>query len=93
MRQIPVIALFFLLSGCGGWPDVPGTAPQSRGGAWPELLPMSEIMDASTTGIATDEAAAALAARADALRRRAWILRSPVEDDAAFEALRRRIGG
>ena len=87
------MALFISLAACGGWPVLPETARQSQGGTWPELLPMSEIMESSASSDISDDDARQLVARADALRRRASILRAPVPDGAAFEALRQRMAG
>ncbi|NNL74514.1 MAG: hypothetical protein HKP29_14220 [Silicimonas sp.] len=92
MRAVLSIFVAFGLAGCGDWPDLPDT-PGSRSGGWPRLAPLSDLergLGAPTA--ASDEDAARLAARAEALRRRAAVLRTPVPDQDAFDALRARVG-
>lgn len=93
MTRFPTLPLLFCLAACGSWPNLPETASQDRAAAWPELRPLSELLAPVEDGEASAEAADQLAARAGDLRRRAAILRSPVTDDAAFEALRARLDG
>lgn len=91
---VPIALLLIpLLTACGGWPDLPETQQRTASGTWPELLPEAALFPATEGADTGDDDAEALAARAEALRRRAGVLRTPVPDDAAFEALRARIGG
>lgn len=91
MRLIVMISLVLGLAACGDWPNVPGTAG-NRSEGWPALAPLSDVeRGLATVPGAPEEEATRLAARADALRRRAAILRAPVPDQDAFEALRARL--
>lgn len=90
MRWIVALA-FAGLAACADWPDT-GAAPISRGDqSWPALLPVSEIIAASTDGAVTAEDANRLSARAVALRTRASLLRREVATQSEMDALRRRL--
>ncbi len=96
MRSVICLLLSFILASCGDWPDVGGETGRARSTEWPTLLPLAGILDAQTgvqSGGAQSGAAEgeALAARAAGLRARAAVLRTPVADDQAFEALRARL--
>lgn len=83
-----------ILAACGEWPDVPVPDGGVGRGPWPELKPVSELFPATpAAAVEGDAEAARLAARAEALQRRASVLRTPVEDQDDFDALRARIGG
>jgi hypothetical protein len=78
------------LAACGAWPDVPSPSGARAGAGWPELVPLSDLTGGRTaTG---DEGAEPLAERAASLRQRAELMRAPVRDGDAFEALRARLG-
>ena len=83
---IPLTLLW--LAGCGSWPDAGG--PHMARGAqdWPELLPLSAVIETGAVPRVEERDAEALAARAAALRNRAAILRGSASD---MEALRRRL--
>lgn len=91
MRHVPALPLLILLAACGPWPDVPGPTAQSRDDSWPALMPLSDVIGAPADGEAGEAEADRLVARADALRRRAALLRMPADDSDAFEALRARL--
>lgn len=93
MHRTASLALALALCACGAWPDLPEAAERTSTGGWPRLQPLDELIGDTAPGSASDEAALELTARADALRRRAELLRAPVPDADAFEALRLRIGG
>ena len=88
----PFVVLFGILAACGDWPDVetPGAARGALGD-WPVLgslrnsRPVDTLIDDQST------AAEALNARAANLRLRASLLRTPIKDQAAFDALRARL--
>lgn len=83
------VPLCLCLAACGDWPVV--DAPTERKAAWPELRPISELVEAGVITEARDEDAASLAARAAALRNRARILRGRANSSADMEALRARL--
>ena len=87
---LPLVTLA-LLAGCVDWPDVDTPKPSQDGALWPELQPSSALPGDSTDGEAEALANTSLQGRAAALRRRAAIMRSSVEDQAAFEQLRARL--
>jgi hypothetical protein len=85
--RIPAICVALLVAGCGT-PEAARVAPTpaARTGPPPRLVPTAEF-DAALAGAAPDaarleEAGAALAARAEALRARAAALSAPVVDPA-----------
>lgn len=88
MNRLAALPLMFLLAACGAWPDVPAPGAQGGTGAWPALVPLSEVIAAQPEGATGEADATELSARAEALRRRADLLRAPVADGDAFEALR-----
>ena len=81
-----------LLVACGDWPDLGDETSQGQAAPWPVLRPLDEILE-GTGGTLSEADGQRLAARAAGLRARASILRRPVEDDAAFEAMRARLRG
>lgn len=91
MVRVAALALLFPMAACGPWPDVPAPGAQSRNDAWPALMPLSDVIAAPVEREAGEVEADRLAARADALRRRAALLRTPLADSEAFEALRARM--
>lgn len=93
MIRIATLPFLILLSACGSWPDVPSPVAQGRDGAWPALVPLAGVLSENVGEETGQEEADLLAARAEALRRRAALLRTPVDDTDAFEALRARISG
>ena len=93
MMRVSLAILFLCLAGCGQWPDEALPDQQSRNAPWPELKPLSDLIAPEDTEITGEEDALRLAARADGLRRRAALLRTPVADEDDFEALRARVGG
>ena len=86
MRGIYIIV--FALAGCGAWPDA-GGGPLSRGGAWPELMPLDGL--SVDTPEAEGRDAERLSSRAAGLRARAAILRRAVYNSDDMEALRARL--
>ena len=94
MRR-PALAAFVLFPfvvSCGDWPDLPETPRGSTPDTWPALLSEAELFPELEPDPSIEKDAAILAARAAALRRRADLLRTPVENEADFERLRNRIG-
>lgn len=92
-RALPTLVLIPFLAACGDWPDLPETGTARADTGWPDLLPLSAVLPDVGTATAQAETAEDLASRAEGLRRRATLLRTPVEDQEAFEALRARIAG
>ncbi len=93
MRIGPTFVLLFgVLAACGDWPDIE-TPGASRGtiGDWPVLGSLSNGNSSGPAADPQNDAGEALSARATSLRARAAILRTPVADQAAFEALRARL--
>lgn len=90
MRFAVIICVGLTLSACVDWPDIPGETSQAQDAPWPTLRPLSEVLS-GTTGTISVLDGETLAARASALRARADVLRRPVADDAAFEAMRARM--
>lgn len=86
-------ASLLVLTACSAWPTLPEGSPEASRAPWPRLLPLDSLLGDLPPGEATDEVAAELTARADALRRRATVLRAPVPDADAFEELRQRVSG
>ncbi len=64
---------------------------ERRSSDWPELLPLSDLVETGVVQEAEDEEAERLAARAGSLQTRARILRSDAADADAMEALRARL--
>ena len=94
MRRIaPCLLCCLALAACGAWPDVPLGVQRDPGGTWPVLRPSAELLAEAPPVTQDDQAAENLNSRAEALRRRADLMRAPVPDGDAFEALRARIGG
>jgi hypothetical protein len=89
----PTILALVILCSCGPWPDTSGVPLARQDQPWPQLLPLDPILDPAGPPPTSDAEARALSARAAALRMRAAVLRRPVEDDAAMEALRARLSG
>lgn len=90
MRVFALI-ICLALTACGDWPDAGGPAMERRSSDWPNLLPLSELLETGTVQQAEDADAERLAARAAALQNRARILRSNARDADAMEALRARL--
>lgn len=90
MRAAPILFLAFL-AGCSGWPDTGAPPLSRRGGDWPKLEPLSEILAERGIPEASVRDAATLEARAGALRQRAALMRQAIADQDAFEALRARL--
>lgn len=86
------LSLLFCLAACGASPDVPESAGRGQNGAWPELMPLSELVAPEAAGTTGEADALRLAGRAAALRQRAALLRRPVDGDGDLEALRALIG-
>ncbi|WP_413718300.1 hypothetical protein [Silicimonas sp. MF1-12-2] len=93
MRLSSACLICFALAACGDWPDLPDPVRQSASGAWPALVPVAELLPDPEAEAQGEEDALQLAARAEALRRRAAVLRTPVGDMDDFDALRARISG
>lgn len=93
MIRIVAPIAFCILTACGDWPEVPGSVAQGRSGSWPALVPLTDVIGLPTEGATGQDEAGRLDARADALRARAAVLRAPVPDSDAFEALRARMAG
>ena len=91
MRYALLALLLISVAGCGTWPDVESPMGRQANGAWPTLLPTSELLSGVETDTDEDADTARLLARADALRRKAALLRSSVTTDAEFDALRARL--
>ncbi len=89
MKAVLPLALL-ALAACADWPDTGAPSPSQRSYAWPELLPVSDIM-AEDEGRISQDTAASLAARAAALRARAALLRRDLETQAEMDALRARL--
>ena len=85
------LLLCFALVACGEWPDAGGPPLERNSSDWPELLPLSEVINTGTIPPAESDDADALADRAAALRNRAAILRANAADADAMEALRNRL--
>lgn len=85
------VLFFFALTACGDWPDAGGPPLERRSTNWPELLPLSDVIETGAIQPAETDDATDLAARAAALRNRAAILRSNAADADAMEALRNRL--
>lgn len=79
------------LVACSDWPDAGDPPLERRTSEWPELLPLSEVIEANPVPPAENEDATDLVARAAALRNRAAILRADAGDTDAMEALRARL--
>ncbi|MBT8415348.1 MAG: hypothetical protein KJO30_13555 [Boseongicola sp.] len=93
MRIFPISLLgaTVFLVGCVDWPDVPEPEGSVTSDAWPTLQPLSEI-GISPTGVNVDQTAfQTLQQRAESLRLRAALLRSPVTDQDSFDRLRARL--
>lgn len=86
-------ALTLGLAACGEWPDVPSPTGAEVTGTWPVLQPLSELVAPPDNSQEEEAASEALLERAEALQRRAAILRTPVPDEDAFDALRDRLAG
>ena len=91
MGRTAHVLAFIGLAACADWPDVPAPDGAEAARGWPALLPISELLTRAGPDAGPDEQTEDLAARAEALRRRAALLRTPVADDDAFEALRSRL--
>lgn len=81
----------FVLIGCSSWPDAGGPPLERRSADWPELLPLSEVLQTGAVLPAESEEASALSERAAALRNRAVILRASAADADAMEEMRNRL--
>ena len=84
-----VVLLCCCLAGCAVWPDGSDEPLVRDTGAWPRLVPASELF--ATLPEARTDDARALAARASALRARAAILRRSAGSSDEMEALRARL--
>jgi hypothetical protein len=93
MKWASAISICLLLTACGGWHDLDERVSPAQTRDWPRLLPLSDLLAGREEPVSGEEDALRLSARADALRRRAAVLRTPVGDADAFEALRARIPG
>ncbi len=91
MRNGTLLAIVaVLLSACGSWPEL--DAPlRNDPGAWPVLLPLDDVSGLSDNDGSAQSEAQRLASRAAALRARAAVMRRPVSDGDAMEALRARL--
>ena len=85
-----VLFLCLCLAGCADWPAASGTPPLRDSGAWPRLVPVSELF--ATLPEARGDQGTRLAARAAALRSRAAILRRSAGSRDEIEAIRARLG-
>lgn len=81
----------FVVASCTSWPDVQGPTDMQAPTGWPTLRPLDEFKGASVPEQSEEDAGQTLAERADALRRRAAVLRRPVSDQDDFDDLRARI--
>lgn len=93
MRWAAAFPICVFLTACGGWHDLDEPVGATQSASWPGLLPLSDLMADSEEPVSGEEDALVLSARAESLRRRAAVLRTPVADADAFEALRARIPG
>ena len=85
--RVPVAVIVLLLSACGDYPVLaPGSAAARQAG-YPDLLPHDVVTAALSPGTDAENAQAALAARAAALRRRAAWLRQQGMTEAERDAL------
>ena len=91
MRALALFSGLILLTACGDWPDAGGPPMERRSSNWPELLPLSDLVESGVVQTAENEDAQSLAARAAALQSRARILRASAGDADAMEALRARL--
>lgn len=83
---------FVLLAACGEWPDSGGPPISRAPGDWPEFLPLTELLaDPGPAPEGEEAATRALLARAEALRARAALLRTPIAGQDDFDALRARL--
>jgi hypothetical protein len=85
-----LLTLTAALSACSPWPQVDAPAKDDTG-AWPVLLPMSELKGLSGGQSTAQGEAQRLAARAAALQARAQLMRTSVPDADAMDALRARL--
>ena len=93
MRWATAFPICVFLTACGGWHDLDEPVGATHSASWPGLLPLADLMSDSEEPVFGEGDALQLSVRADALRRRAAVLRTPVADADAFEALRARIPG
>lgn len=93
MRWAAAFSICVFLAACGGWHDLDEPVGPAQLGAWPGLLPLSDLLSGGEEPVSGEEDALRLSARAEALRSRAAVLRTPVADADAFEVLRARIAG
>ena len=91
LRYFYALIACFLLVACTDWPNVEGPEDSAVTRTWPELQPLSDLADASGEPIGEMPETEELQERAKDLRRRARILRRPVPDQEAFDALRAEI--
>ncbi|MEM8802877.1 MAG: hypothetical protein AAGF55_10120 [Pseudomonadota bacterium] len=89
MRSVVLLCCF--LVGCGTWPDAGGPPLERRSANWPELLPLSDVLQTGAVPPVESEEATALSERAASLRNRAAILRVNVPNADAMEAMRNRL--
>lgn len=90
MKRVLTV-LGVVLAGCGPWPETGGPPLSQSRGNWPELRPISELVRPQAVPTARQEDAEDLLARAEALRARARLMRRPVPNSDALEALRTRL--
>ena len=91
MKAAVSILAFLALTACADWPDTGAQAPVNRDAGWPDLLPLSQIVQSDAVPAERSETAPALAARANALRARAALLRRDAGTQAEMDALRARL--
>ncbi len=76
------------MTSCVEWPDVETPLPSRGTEAWPELQPTTTLSTPAVSGDEEKRASDLLQVRAAALRRRAALMRTPVDDQTDFDRLR-----
>lgn len=74
---LPILAALCVLTGCAQFPALDAASSDAAMRApWPRLRPLPPIIAAGEAGTVTEATTGAIAARGDALRRRAAALRA-----------------